>query len=83
LWIGAFFVLTGEQLDDGKRMVWRIEGSDSRSGILYFPYGVDPIILAAMASLKVRSVTIDGQGVVCDTDGLSSFDKLHSQVHNR
>jgi len=64
-------------------MVWRIEGSDSRSGILYFPYGVDPIILAAMASLKVRSVTIDGQGVVCDTDGLSSFDKLHSQVHNR
>ena len=32
--------------------------------------------------LRVRSVTIDGEAVYCDENGISDFDKLHGQAHN-
>ncbi len=35
-----------------------------------------------MLSLKVRSVTIDGEAVCCDEDGVPNFKKLHSRTHD-
>ena len=39
-----------------------------------------PAIAAAPSKLKVRSVTIDGECVVCRTDGLADFDALRSAI---
>jgi bifunctional non-homologous end joining protein LigD len=40
-----------------------------------------PMIVEALAALKARSVTIDGEAVWCEPKtGLSVFDKLHSQA---
>ena len=33
-----------------------------------------------MAKLRVKSVTIDGEGVVCGPDGVSDFDRLRAAV---
>ena len=41
-----------------------------------------PRILEALRTLKVRSVTIDGEAVWCGPDGNSVFDKLHSRAHD-
>jgi ATP-dependent DNA ligase len=41
-----------------------------------------PIIVAAVRSLKVSSVTIDGEAVYCGDDGIADFAKLHSQAYN-
>ena len=43
-----------------------------------------PRIREAVASLKARSVTIDGEAVVlCPKTGLSLFDELHSSKPDR
>jgi bifunctional non-homologous end joining protein LigD len=39
-----------------------------------------PLIAEAMAKLAVKSVTIDGEGVVCGPDGVSDFNLLHAAV---
>src|SRR5262245_44578255 len=39
-----------------------------------------PLIAEALAKLQVRSVTIDGEGVVCRPDGVSYFDRLRAAV---
>jgi bifunctional non-homologous end joining protein LigD len=39
-----------------------------------------PLIAEALAALKLKSVTIDGEGVVCRPDGVSDFDRLRSAV---
>jgi bifunctional non-homologous end joining protein LigD len=39
-----------------------------------------PMIAEALAALKLKSVTIDGEGVVCRPDGVSDFDRLRSAV---
>jgi ATP-dependent DNA ligase len=39
-----------------------------------------PLIAEALAKLRVRSVTIDGEGVVCRPDGVSDFDRLRVAV---
>jgi ATP-dependent DNA ligase len=36
----------------------------------------------ALRSLRVRSVTIDGEAVWCGKDGRSDFDQLHSRAHD-
>ena len=41
-----------------------------------------PCIVDALLSLRVRSITIDGEAVVCGVDGKSDFDKLHSRAHD-
>src|SRR3954462_15472925 len=69
---------------DGYRLIVRKKDDEVR---IFTRRGFDwmkkyPIIRAAVASLKVSSVTIDGEDVVCNTDGLSNFDKLQSQGHN-
>jgi bifunctional non-homologous end joining protein LigD len=39
-----------------------------------------PLIAEALTALKVKSVTIGGEGVVCRPDGVSDFDRLRSSV---
>ena len=39
-----------------------------------------PLIAAALAKLRVKSVTLDGEGVVCRADGVSDFDRLRAAV---
>jgi ATP-dependent DNA ligase len=39
-----------------------------------------PLIAKAIAELKVKSVTLDGEGVVCGPDGLTDFDRLRAAV---
>jgi len=36
--------------------------------------------LEAIARLRVKSVTLDGEGVVCGADGVTDFDKLRAAV---
>jgi bifunctional non-homologous end joining protein LigD len=39
-----------------------------------------PTIANALAALRVKSVTLDGEGVVCREDGVSDFDRLRTAV---
>jgi bifunctional non-homologous end joining protein LigD len=39
-----------------------------------------PLIAEALAKLRVKSVTLDGEGVVCRPDGVSDFDQLRAAV---
>jgi bifunctional non-homologous end joining protein LigD len=39
-----------------------------------------PLIAEAIAKLRVKSVTLDGEGVVCRKDGVSDFDLLRAAV---
>ena len=39
-----------------------------------------PLIAEALAKLRVKSVTLDGEGVVCRPDGVSDFDRLRAAV---
>jgi ATP-dependent DNA ligase len=41
-----------------------------------------PLIVEAVRRLKVRSAMIDGEAVVCDPDGRSDFDKLHTRGYD-
>jgi hypothetical protein len=41
-----------------------------------------PRIVEALRSLRVRSIVIDGEAVICGTDGKSDFDKLHSGAYD-
>jgi bifunctional non-homologous end joining protein LigD len=70
---------------DGYRlMAWR-EGARVR---LFTRNGYDwtdryPAIVAAVGALKVKSCLIDGEMVVCDDAGLSSFARLRSRQHDQ
>jgi bifunctional non-homologous end joining protein LigD len=67
---------------DGFRFICRREGDHvrvfSRRGNDY----TDRVarIAKALASLRVKSVTIDGEGVVCGRDGVTNFDQLRASV---
>jgi bifunctional non-homologous end joining protein LigD len=39
-----------------------------------------PLIAEALQALRVNSVTIDGEGVVCSKDGVSDFELLRAAV---
>jgi bifunctional non-homologous end joining protein LigD len=39
-----------------------------------------PRIVEALSSLRVKSVTLDGEGVVCRADGISDFDRMRTAV---
>ena len=67
---------------DGYRLMVRLQGSRVR---LFTRNGHDwshrfPAIVEAAGSLPVRSAALDGEAVVCGNDGMSDFDKLHSQA---
>ena len=38
-----------------------------------------PLIVEAAGALRVNSISIDGEAVVCGDDGVADFDKLHAQ----
>jgi formylmethanofuran dehydrogenase subunit D len=67
---------------DGFRFICRRDGERVR---VFSRRGHDwtdrvPLIAEALAKLRVRSVTIDGEGVVCRQDGVSDFDRLRAAV---
>lgn len=69
---------------DGYRLLVRRSGATVR---IYTRRGVDwtarfPRIVEAVRRLKVSSVLLDGEGVVCDDDGLAIFSKLHSKLND-
>jgi bifunctional non-homologous end joining protein LigD len=39
-----------------------------------------PRIVEALSRLRVKSVTLDGEGVVCRADGISDFDRMRTAV---
>ena len=41
-----------------------------------------PRIVEALRSLRVGSITIDGEAVICGAAGKSDFDRLHSRAHD-
>jgi bifunctional non-homologous end joining protein LigD len=38
-----------------------------------------PLVAKAVAALQANSVTIDGEAVCCDENGVSVFEELHSR----
>jgi bifunctional non-homologous end joining protein LigD len=67
---------------DGFRFICRREGDRVR---VFSRRGNDytdrvPTIAKALAALLVKSVTLDGEGVVCREDGVSDFDRLRTAV---
>ena len=70
---------------DGYRLIVRRDGQGVR---LYTRRGFNwsgrfQLIVEAMRRLRVRSVTIDGEVVVCGEDGRPNFDLLHDRCHDR
>ena len=67
---------------DGFRFICRRDGDRvrvfSRRGNEYTDRV--PLIAEALAKLRVKSVTLDGEGVVCGADGVSDFDRLRAAV---
>ena len=66
---------------DGYRLMVRRVGARVR---LFTRRGFDwshrfPLIVEAAGALRVSSISIDGEAVVCGDDGVSDFDRLHSQ----
>jgi hypothetical protein len=54
---------------------------------VYTRRGVDwtkrfPRITQAVRKLPAASILLDGEGVICDGNGLAIFDKLHSKTHD-
>jgi ATP-dependent DNA ligase len=69
---------------DGYRLIVRRGGNRVR---LYARRGYNwshrfSLIVHAITRLKVRSVIIDGEAVVCGENGVSDFDKLRSQNYD-
>jgi ATP-dependent DNA ligase len=69
---------------DGYRLIARRDGDRVR---LYTRRGYVwtdryPRIVDALCSLRVRSITIDGEAVWCRKDGRADFDRLHSRAHD-
>jgi bifunctional non-homologous end joining protein LigD len=67
---------------DGFRFICRRDGDSVR---VFSRRGHDwtgrvPRIAEALAKLRVKSVTLDGEGVVCREDGVSDFDLLRAAV---
>jgi bifunctional non-homologous end joining protein LigD len=69
---------------DGYRLIVRQDATRVR---VFTRRGFDwthkyPAITVALKLLRVRSVTMDGEGVYCGEDGISNFDQLHSEANN-
>jgi bifunctional non-homologous end joining protein LigD len=67
---------------DGFRFICRRDGDHVR---VFSRRGIDhsdraPVIAEALLALKVRSVTIDGEGVVCGPDGVTDFNRLRAAM---
>ena len=67
---------------DGFRFICRRDGDRVR---VFSHRGHDwtervPAITEALSALRVKSITLDGEGVVCDANGVSDFDRLRAAV---
>jgi bifunctional non-homologous end joining protein LigD len=67
---------------DGFRFICRREGDRVR---VFSRRGYDwtdrvPRIAEGLAALRVKSVTLDGEGIVCGPDGVSDFARLRTAV---
>jgi bifunctional non-homologous end joining protein LigD len=67
---------------DGYRFICRRDGDRVRG---FSWRGNDladrvPLIAEALAKLRVKSLTLDGEGVVCGPDGVTDFDRLRAAV---
>ncbi len=67
---------------DGFRMICRRDGDRVR---VFSRWGRDwtdrlPAVVEALCSLRVSSVTLDGEAVVCRPDGVTDFDRLRSAM---
>ena len=67
---------------DGFRFICHRDGDRVR---VFSRRGIDhsdraPVIAEALLALNVRSVTIDGEGVVCGPDGVTDFDRLRAAM---
>jgi bifunctional non-homologous end joining protein LigD len=67
---------------DGFRLICRRDGDRVR---VFSRNGRDwtdrvPLIAEAIGKLRVKSVTLDGEGVVCRPDGVTDFDRLRAAV---
>ena len=67
---------------DGYRFICRRDGDQVR---VFSRRGNDytnrvPAIVDALQSLKVKSVTLDGEGVACDWDGVTDFHLLRAAL---
>jgi ATP-dependent DNA ligase len=70
---------------DGYRLMVRRQNDAVR---IYTRRGADwtkrfPRIVEAVQKLRVRSILLDGEGIVCDRSGLAIFDLLHSKKNDR
>ena len=70
---------------DGYRFICRCEGDRVR---VFSRRGTDytervPAIAEALRALPVTSVTLDGEGVVCDPDGVTDFDLLRATLGHK
>jgi bifunctional non-homologous end joining protein LigD len=78
-----------EWLHEIKHEGFRIMARRNDTGVrLYTRNGYDfaarfPQIVEAVSKLKVRSCFIDGEAIVVNERGLSTFDLLHSRRHDR
>jgi bifunctional non-homologous end joining protein LigD len=70
---------------DGFRFICRREGNRvsafSRNGNDYTDRV--PRIAQALRALPAKSATLDGEGVICDSEGISSFDRLRAAMASR
>ena len=69
---------------DGYRLMVRKTGNAVR---IYTRRGVDwtkrfPRIVSSVRKLPAEAVLLDGEGVICDDNGLAIFDKLHSKLND-
>ena len=70
---------------DGYRLMVRRHDDKVR---IYSRRGADftlrfPRIVEAVRRLKVKSVLLDGEGIVYDQNGMPSFDLIHSKQYDR
>jgi bifunctional non-homologous end joining protein LigD len=71
-----------ETKHDGYRFICRRDGDRVR---VFSRRGRDwtdrvPRIVEALTALPAKSITLDGEGVVCGPDGVSDFDMLRASV---
>lgn len=69
---------------DGYRLMARKQGDRVR---LYTRNGHDwasryPTIVKAILSLKVESILLDGEAVICDKKGVADFERLHCRAYD-
>jgi ATP-dependent DNA ligase len=69
---------------DGYRLLVRKSSGQVR---IYTRRGADwtkrfPAIVEAAGKIKAASFYLDGEGVICDADGVAAFDKLHSKAND-